>query len=477
VALFGLKELRHVPFAQFGDLLTTDRDEIEALRNIKGLIQDYRHTAGRQKPLSLAVFGPPGAGKSFAIKQIAAGVLGSKPPPLEFNLSQFSDVSDLTGAFHQVRDRVLEGHLPLVFWDEFDSEGYEWLQYLLAPMQDGKFQEGQITHPIGRCVFVFAGATSYDMQSFGSCPKDAKGCEKFKLLKGPDFKSRLSGFLNVLGPNRRLICRWEEGPQGSHWPQWTDDPRDVCYPVRRALLLRSLLGLTKDRADERMDIDHGLLAALLEVDHYTDGARSLEKIVQSLRQASDCCFRRSALPTDEVLRMNADAEEFVRIVSGPKEFLKQAKDLANAVHDFFLQLGKREKWPIHFDMPYEQLPEPVKADNVAAALRIPWVLSLAGLYLVEGKPESDEEKATVRRAIETYLDTLAMEEHDLWIDFKRKNGWTLGSPRNDALKIHDCLKPFLELDEKNRDKDRNSVRRYPDIADHAGFKIVARRPT
>ena len=138
-----------MPYASFGKLFTADRDEIEALRNIQRLMQEYENSQTETKPLSIAVFGPPGAGKSFGIRQIAETALRGKKSFLEFNLSQFENGSDLIGAFHQVRDKVLEGGTPIVFWDEFDSQNYRWLQYLLAPMQDGKFQEGQITHPIG----------------------------------------------------------------------------------------------------------------------------------------------------------------------------------------------------------------------------------------------------------------------------------------------------------------------------------------
>ena len=80
----------------------------------------------------------------------------------EFNLSQFQDAPDLNGAFHQVRDLALAGLTPVVLWDEFDSRDLHWLQYLLAPMQDGRFQDGQLNHAIGKSVFIFAGGTSWN---------------------------------------------------------------------------------------------------------------------------------------------------------------------------------------------------------------------------------------------------------------------------------------------------------------------------
>ncbi len=218
VALAGGKTLSHVPHGRFGRLLTVDRSEIEALRSIHQLIKEYLEHDKSNRPLSLAVFGPPGSGKSFAVKQMAKMIAGDRKP-LEFNASQFAGPSDLIGAFHQVRDRALESETPFVFWDEFDCSEYRWLQYLLAPMQDGTFQEGLVTHPIGKSVFVFAGGTSHTMEGFGPERRSAASeeaqkealerWEHFKLRKGPDFKSRIAGFLNVLGPNQRQLCNKE----------------------------------------------------------------------------------------------------------------------------------------------------------------------------------------------------------------------------------------------------------------------------
>ena len=182
--------LQGVPWGQFGNLLTVDRQEIESYRSIRNLVAEYAGQKQASRPLSIAVFGTPGSGKSFGVTEMAKSLLPGQIEPITFNLSQFDSADNLISAFHQVRDVGLSGKIPLVFWDEFDTSLREtplgWLRYFLAPMQDGKFQEGQISHPIGRAIFVFAGGTSSSMAEFD------KGAEKdFTSAKGPDFVSRL----------------------------------------------------------------------------------------------------------------------------------------------------------------------------------------------------------------------------------------------------------------------------------------------
>jgi hypothetical protein len=54
--------------AAYGKYTTADRGEIERLNSIRNLIVGYLGNPTDARPLSFAVFGPPGSGKSFAVK-------------------------------------------------------------------------------------------------------------------------------------------------------------------------------------------------------------------------------------------------------------------------------------------------------------------------------------------------------------------------------------------------------------------------
>jgi hypothetical protein len=481
LALMGLGALRDVPYQRFGKLDTMDRAEIEALRNLRQLVDDYEKSGKQEKPLSLAVFGPPGSGKSFGIKQIAKEILGKDNKPLEFNLSQFSDPRDLIGALHQVRDKVLSGVTPLVFWDEFDSRGYMWLQYLLAPMQDGNFQEGQITHPIGKCIFVFAGATSWDHENFGPSEDDREAYEKFKLLKGPDFMSRLSGYLNVLGPNPRCALvevkdedEDKDKDKKNDRKEWTPQPEDICFPVRRAILLRGMLRL-KD--DERLIMDQGLLSSFLEITKFKHGARSLEKILEQIKQRGRKGeLRRSDLPPAALLELHADFKEFTAIAERDLAFAREAENLAPAIHALYMEHMKGKNLKSELEEEFEGLSADMKADNIAAALRIPKILSLVGLYLVpEGVAEAGSEDE-VTDILKEHIELLAEAEHEGWKTYKERNGWKKGSPKDSAKRIHPCIVSYDKLTDEDKGKDRDSIMNIPVHAKRSGYRIVTDVP-
>jgi hypothetical protein len=325
--------LSGVPVGRFGFLVTVDRQEIESLRSIRSLIAEYC-SKPQKRPLSIAVFGPPGSGKSFTVEQVANSARPGEIEVKSFNLSQFARPEELLGALHQVRDITLSGKVPLVFWDEFDTKLGEaplgWLRYFLAPMQDGSFQEGQITHPIGRCIFVFAGGTSDRLDRF------IQNEEKYPDAKVPDFVSRLRGFVNILGPDRRASSG-ESAP-------------DLYYVIRRAILLRSLFSRNAPQlfymrdGKEILNIDSGVLRALLGIEEYKHGVRSMESLISMSLLTDKSRFERSCLPAQAQLELHVNGLGFLALVRQIELTGDQLETLAEAAHDVYCAGKRRDGW-------------------------------------------------------------------------------------------------------------------------------------
>ena len=58
-----------VPVGSYEGLKTVDRNEIESYQSIKNLFSEFLNNPKVTRPLSIAVFGPPGSGKSFGVTQ------------------------------------------------------------------------------------------------------------------------------------------------------------------------------------------------------------------------------------------------------------------------------------------------------------------------------------------------------------------------------------------------------------------------
>jgi hypothetical protein len=451
------RALGSVPVGQFGALRTVDRAETESFRSIRNVMVEYLAQSRHQRPLSVAVFGPPGSGKSFGITQVAESIAPGQVKTVEFNLAQFASLRDLTLALHDVRDVALTGKIPLAFFDEFDSERdgkLGWLRYFLAPMQDGKFRDGGSMHPIGRAIFVFAGGTTSTFAEF-CCETIQDGAAEharavFRDAKGPDFVSRLRGYVNVMGPN----------------PVNDDDP---FFLVRRAMLLRSLL---KRHAGDlidgsgRLNIDESVLRAFLRIPRYKHGVRSMEAILQMSQLHGRKLFEQAALPPTEQLDQHLDGKLFARLVVRNVLFGSARELLAKAIHEKYRrgQKGRRNESDPAM-LRWEDLSEDLKESNRQQADQIPEKLHAIGYGFAPAKGGNAVVEFTPGQ-----VELLAEMEHDRFVAERLRAHWTRG-PRDPEKKQSPHLVRWNELDEEIKQIDRAAMQAIPELMAEAGFEV------
>ncbi|MDR2672452.1 MAG: AAA family ATPase [Coriobacteriales bacterium] len=449
----GARAIKNLPQLSFGALTTVDRWEIEAFQNIRNLIVGYASSPS-VRPLSLAVFGSPGSGKSFGVTQIAKNVLPGKVEKLEFNVSQFISLSDLSAAFQKVRDVILEGKLPLVFFDEFDSDrdgtALGWIKSFLAPMQDGMFKDASGEHPLGKCILVFAGGTAASFEEF-TAPLSSERPEEqqaFKNIKGPDFVSRLRGTINVLGPNPK-------------------DNDDTNYILRRALLLRSLcerkLNIKKDVAP----ISKNIIWAMLLVPQYKHGARSMEAILDMSR-LEDNVWEPVSLPFYSQLSLHVDADAFIKLVLREVILNSYLEQLAQAIHaDFRKKATERDYADAPYNISWEQLPEDIKDSNREQAASFAEKLSAIGYSYDAG----DTPFASVEAFTNAEVLLLAQNEHVRWMKDREEHGWMQGNVRDNKKKIHPLLVPWEELPKAEQQKDIDIAENIIPLLTSIGLRV------
>jgi len=473
-------EMDRIPIGQFHNLRTFDRSEIESFRSIRNLIGEYLDSPEVNCPLSIAVFGSPGSGKSFGVTEVAESVAPGRLEKIEFNLSQFNLIEELTTAFHRVRDISLGGKIPIVFFDEFDTEfkgKLGWFKYFLAPMQDGKFRDEETTHHIGRAIFIFAGGTCNTYAEFcreeGALKKrnesskekkspkkvnlDGVTQEEFKSAKGPDFISRLRGYVNIKGPN----------PASEN---------DRLYMNRRALLLRYLLKKNANHLFDDRDkcrIDPGILRAMIKIPKYKHGVRSMLAIIEMSMLAGRKSFEQAALPSPEQLELHVDAEMFFRLVVRDVILGGAREELAIAIHDKFRQDHRKDKATDDPGMAlWKKLMIDFKESNREQADHIPVKLKAIGCDFAPVK----DRKPVLIEFTDEEIGIMAEMEHERFVAERYLKGWSFGSgPKKIIKKTDPYLVKWKDLPEKIKGYNRQAVRAIPELLARTGFEIYRQK--
>jgi len=220
------------------------------------------------------------------------------------------------------------------------------------------------------------------------------------------------------------------------------------------------------------------------------------------------------------MMLHVDVDELMgTIKTENQEFKAEARNLAVAVNSFYSSNLQREREEIYANTDWHSLGEATKADNLAAALRIPEVLSFVGLKLEKVQDGGAVTSAKVRAVIrdQANLKEMAKAEHNGWMNFKVLNGWkfdelpemnswlkklaeiegkmkrasTARQKSNlkkrmaaakrevrvfkkaaEERKLHHAIVEYEDLPPYMKKKDRDAVKSYPEIVALAGYRIV-----
>lgn len=475
IVIAGAEELyTHVPYCRYGSLATVDKDEIENYSTIKLLLDDYiyryDHSDGADmpRPLSVAIFGAPGSGKSFGVKQIAKScgrfVISS------INLSQLNSPTELFESLHEALQRGKD-EIPLVFFDEFDAEfggtSRGWLKFFLAPMQDGEYTLNGKLFQVNGAVFAFAGATASSFEEFLPSPEEDDTF--FKQVKGPDFVSRLKGILNIKGPNPK-------------------QETDRSHVIRRAMLMREQLthkisGIYNEESG-LVNISRALLAALLTVSEYWHGARSLEFILDMSRLSEVSRFTSSCLPVAEQLGIHLDVEDFQNKLAFEQIIGDAVNTYAAAAHENRRLRRLEELRKNHPEdaeqllalepkmVPWEELDE-IYRNSYRSQLRYIGAQLQSYDSTVGIRPVLEQEKDTLNELYGPVLEMLAEMDHERWMADKRADGWKFGV-WDSTMKTTPDLVPYSELKEPTKEFIRLSVRSLPSCLNEIGYELYRR---
>jgi hypothetical protein len=190
----------------------------------------------------------------------------------------------------------------VLFLDEFDCPLEDaklgWLKAFLGPMTEDR----------SPAILFFAGGVHHSFESFDpltdatfenrrDLEQYRNRVEHFVKQKGPDFTSRLRGYLNI--------------------PSIDEKPGRVKHFIRRALQLRGMLlqhNLVVENGPPK--IDDAIIYALLTVDSYRHGVRSMQAILEMSGRIGGR-LEIGSLPSRAQLGMHVDAEEFfIRVYRG-----------------------------------------------------------------------------------------------------------------------------------------------------------------
>ncbi len=312
-------------------------------------------------------------------------------------------------------------------------------------------------HPIGKAIFVFAGGTSTTFkdfcgENFNDETERKQFLDEFQSKKGPDFVSRLRGYVNILGPNQ------------------TNEGWDQLFIVRRAMLLRSLLERKTPHLINKKgeaQIDNGVLRALLKVPRYKHESRSMEAIIEMSMISNAKKWEQYQLPSKEQLKLHVDEEQFLRHLMYDAFFSEKIDKIAITLDYNHMILNEEYHKANPSSMKsWEELSEEIKDSTRNQVRHIPSALQRVNFELISVK-----EKPEAIIFTEKELNILSEYEHKRWSLEKKEARWEYGEIFDEEKKTHPLLVTWDTLPSDSKNNIIENVKSWPEILANSYFKI------
>ncbi|HYL74162.1 MAG TPA: RyR domain-containing protein [Bryobacteraceae bacterium] len=117
--------------------------------------------------------------------------------------------------------------------------------------------------------------------------------------------------------------------------------------------------------------------------------------------------------------------------------------------------------------PWDELSEDLRDANRAQVADIPNKLRFLGYELATSHGMS----ALSIKVSDQEVEEMAALEHERWMAERKRNGWIYGPKRDNARKHHPLMVPWKDLTEPDKDKDRDTIRHFPQLVEKAGFRV------
>ena len=152
----------------------------------------------------------------------------------------------------------------------------------------------------------------------------------------------------------------------------------------------------------------------------------------------------------------------------PRPLLENMELLAREIHNDYIARQKSADAPIYVDEDFDKLEPSSRYSNLRQAMNMDKKIRKLGYAMVPIESAGEPVEKFPNDIIEQY----AILEHDDWANGKLLFGWKYSPVRDDAKLLHDCLLPWQELPENQKEKDRDTARNVIKLARYADMKVI-----